>query len=136
MAITIRSTSLSLLFSNLLLLTLVHRSLAGSIAIYWGQASNEGTLAQTCATGKYKFVNIAFLNKFGNGRKPSINLASHCNPANGGCQVASNGIRSCQKLGVKVMLSIGGGIGDYSIASAADAKEVAKYLYNNLVVLF
>ncbi|KAF9622735.1 hypothetical protein IFM89_032915 [Coptis chinensis] len=64
---------------------------------------------------------------------PESNLAGHCNPANGGCRVASNGIRSCQRVGVKVMLSIGGGIGSYSIASAADAKNVARYLYNNFL---
>jgi chitinase len=34
---------------------------AGSIAIYWGQNGNEGTLAETCSTGNYGFVNIAFL---------------------------------------------------------------------------
>jgi chitinase len=54
---------------------------AGGIAIYWGKNGNEGTLAQTCATGKYAFVNIAFLTTFGNGQKPVINLASHCDPS-------------------------------------------------------
>ncbi|KAH0766317.1 hypothetical protein KY290_002296 [Solanum tuberosum] len=38
---------------------LVARSEAGGIAIYWGQNGNEGTLAETCATGNYDFVNIA-----------------------------------------------------------------------------
>ncbi|KAF5206245.1 hypothetical protein FRX31_004167 [Thalictrum thalictroides] len=40
------------------------------------------------------------------------------------CQVASNGIQSCQGQGVKVMLSIGRGSGIYSIASAVDARQV------------
>ncbi|KAF9622730.1 hypothetical protein IFM89_032910 [Coptis chinensis] len=121
------------LVSLLLLLTLVHRSYAGSIAIYWGQNGNEGTLAQTCETGKYRYVNIAFLNIFGNGSTPEINLAGHCNPSVNGCQVVSGDIRRCQKLGVKVMLSIGGGFGNYSITSASDAKNVARYLWKNFL---
>ncbi|GMN44483.1 hypothetical protein TIFTF001_013680 [Ficus carica] len=83
----------------------------------------KGTLFQTCATGKYSYVNIAFLNKFGNGRIPEINLAGHCNPQSiNGCSILSDGISYCQSHGIKVMLSIGGGIGSYSLASAADAK--------------
>nr|P23472.2 RecName: Full=Hevamine-A; Includes: RecName: Full=Chitinase; Includes: RecName: Full=Lysozyme; Flags: Precursor [Hevea brasiliensis]CAA07608.1 chitinase [Hevea brasiliensis] len=105
----------------------------GGIAIYWGQNGNEGTLTQTCSTRKYSYVNIAFLNKFGNGQTPQINLAGHCNPAAGGCTIVSNGIRSCQIQGIKVMLSLGGGIGSYTLASQADAKNVADYLWNNFL---
>ncbi|KAJ6376018.1 hypothetical protein OIU77_000900 [Salix suchowensis] len=67
---------------------------------------NEGTLAQTCATGRYAYVNIAFLNKFGNGQTPQLNLAGHCNPASGGCKIVSSGIKSCQQQGIKVLLSL------------------------------
>ncbi|KAL2550563.1 Acidic endochitinase [Forsythia ovata] len=105
----------------------------GGIAIYWGQNGNEGTLAEACATGKFSYVNIAFLNKFGNGQTPEINLAGHCNPASNTCRAVSNGIHACQKKGIKVMLSIGGGIGNYSIASAEDAKNVSVYLWNNFL---
>ncbi|KAE8077815.1 hypothetical protein FH972_016341 [Carpinus fangiana] len=90
-----------LLFLLLLGLSLIQTSDAGGIAIYWGQGGNEGTLIQTCATGRYKYVNIAFLNKFGSGRKQEINLANHCNPAFNRCRVVSNGIRYCQRRGVK-----------------------------------
>uniref|UniRef100_A0A6N2MH81 Uncharacterized protein n=1 Tax=Salix viminalis TaxID=40686 RepID=A0A6N2MH81_SALVM len=34
---------------------------------------NEGTLADTCATGNYQYVNLAFLTTFGNGQTPMIN---------------------------------------------------------------
>ena len=84
---------------------------AGGIAIYWGQNGNEGTLAQTCATGQYAFVNIAFLPTFGNGQKPQINLADHCDPTTNACTRYSSEIKSCQSSGIKVMLSIGGGAG-------------------------
>ncbi|KAK8476410.1 hypothetical protein V6N13_077356 [Hibiscus sabdariffa] len=106
---------------------------AGGIAIYWGQNGNEGNLTATCATGRYAYVNIAFLNQFGNGSTPGINLAGHCNPTSNGCAFFSSQIKSCQRLGIKVMLSIGGGAGSYSLASKADAKNVARYLWRNFL---
>ncbi|OMO67102.1 hypothetical protein COLO4_30223 [Corchorus olitorius] len=105
----------------------------GGISVYWGQNGYEGSLNETCETGRYKYVNIAFLNKFGSGRIPQLNLDGHCNPKYGGCKALSTAIRSCQKKGIKVMLSIGGGSGQYSLASKADAKKVANYLYNNFL---
>ncbi|PWA49957.1 Glycoside hydrolase, catalytic domain-containing protein [Artemisia annua] len=103
---------------------------SGGIAIYWGQNGNEGTLEATCATGKFPYVNVAFLNVFGNGSTPSLNLAGHCDPASGGCVTLSSQIRSCQKQGVKLMLAIGGGIGTYSLSSKLDAHNVSLYLWN------
>ncbi|KAJ4843373.1 hypothetical protein Tsubulata_032679, partial [Turnera subulata] len=117
----------------LLVLTLIKSSSAGGIAIYWGQNGNEGTLAQTCASGKYSYVALAFLNKFGGGQIPQINLAGHCNPATNGCTILSNHIKSCQQLGIPVLLSLGGGFGNYSLASKADAKNVAVYLWNTFL---
>ncbi|XP_057967674.1 acidic endochitinase-like [Malania oleifera] len=102
-------------------------SSADDVAVYWGQNGNEGNLTAKCATGVYSYVNIGFLNRFGNGQIPQLNLAGHCNPAGGGCKAISNSIRECQRQGIKVMLSIGGGLGNYSIASTADAKNVSDY---------
>ncbi|BFG22077.1 hypothetical protein CerSpe_083510 [Prunus speciosa] len=87
---------------------------AAGIAIYWGQNGNEGTLEETCATGNYEFVNLAFLPTFGNGQTPMINLAGH-------------------SKGVKVILSIGGGAGSYYLTSKEDARQVATYLWNNFL---
>ncbi|KAL8477671.1 hypothetical protein ACS0TY_029824 [Phlomoides rotata] len=106
---------------------------AGKIAIYWGQNGNEGTLAQTCATGNFDFVNIAFLATFGNGQAPMINLADHCDPTTDGCTGLSSDIKSCQSKGIKVMLSIGGASGSYYLSSAKDASQVATYLWNNFL---
>ena len=106
---------------------------ACGIAIYWGQNGNEGTLAQTCASGNYKFVNVAFLYTFGKGQTPLLNLAGHCDPASDGCTGVGADVRSCQRLGVKVMLSIGGGAGGYYLSSSQDAKNVATYLWNNFL---
>ncbi|KAL0308563.1 UNVERIFIED_CONTAM: Acidic endochitinase [Sesamum radiatum] len=97
-----------LLISTFLLFSL---SQAGKISIYWGQNGNEGTLADTCATGNYGFVNLAFLATFGNGQTPMINLAGHCDPTVNGCTTLSSDIKSCQAKGIKVMLSIGEQLG-------------------------
>ncbi|KAF9618556.1 hypothetical protein IFM89_002251 [Coptis chinensis] len=132
---TIQNSSLAPVLFLLFLSTLVSTSLAAGvpISIYWGQNGYEGSLESTCATGKFAYVNIAFLNVFGSGRTPELNLAGHCNPLNNGCTFVRNGIRSCQSKGIKVMLSLGGGIGSYSIASEEDARQVADYLWNNFL---
>ncbi|CBI40450.3 unnamed protein product, partial [Vitis vinifera] len=113
----------SITFLSFIILLLVIGSDAGGIAIYWGQNGNEGTLAETCGTGNYDFVNIAFLSTFGNGQTPMINLAGHCDPYSNGCTSLSSDINSCQAKGIKVMLSLGGAAGSYYLASSEDARQ-------------
>jgi chitinase len=125
--------AISVSFFSLILLALAYSSNAGSIAIYWGQNGNEGTLAQTCATGNYEYVILAFLPTFGNGQKPMINLAGHCDPYSNTCTKLTSDIKSCQAKGIKVLLSIGGAAGGYSLVSSQDAKQVATYLWNNFL---
>ncbi|KAK8647824.1 hypothetical protein V6N13_121551 [Hibiscus sabdariffa] len=119
-------SAISLAFIGAMMLVLVAGIEAGDIAIYWGQNGNEGTLAETCATGNYNFVNLAFLPTFGNGQTPMINLAGHCDPYGNGCTNLSSDIKSCQAKGIKVMLSIGGGAGSYYLASSNDARQVER----------
>lgn len=120
-------------FLFLVILMLVTGSKAGKLVIYWGQNGNEGTLAETCATGNYDFVNIAFLPTFGGGRTPMMDLSGHCDAYSNGCTSLSSDIKSCQAKGIKVLLSIGGGAGSYSLSSSDDAKQVATYLWNNFL---
>lgn len=101
---------------------LIGTSHGGSIAIYWGQNGNEGNRTSTCATGNYAYVNIVFLNKFGGGQIPQLNLAGHCNPDSGGCKIVGRGIKYCQSQGIKVMLSLGGGIGNYTLLQLMQKK--------------
>ncbi|PUZ53849.1 hypothetical protein GQ55_5G083200 [Panicum hallii var. hallii] len=114
-----------------LLLALLATSHAGGIAIYWGQNTGEATLSATCASRKYEFVILAFVFQFGQGRAPKLDLSGHCDASSGGCAVLSSDIRSCQRRGVKVLLSIGGGAGNYGLSSPADARLVAAYLWNS-----
>ncbi|KAG8391891.1 hypothetical protein BUALT_Bualt01G0234100 [Buddleja alternifolia] len=120
-------------FLPLLVLMLVVGSQAGGIAIYWGQNGQEGTLSDTCATGNYQYVILAFLSSFGNGNKPMLNLAGHCDPYSNGCTKLSSDIKSCQAKGIKVILSIGGGAGGYTLASSQDARQLSTYLWNNFL---
>ncbi|KAF6149958.1 hypothetical protein GIB67_008679 [Kingdonia uniflora] len=62
---------------------------------------------------------------------PVLNLAGHCDPSINSCTGLSSNIKACQANGVKVILSIGGGAGSYSLTSSEDARQVAIYLWNN-----
>ncbi|GAA0151201.1 hypothetical protein LIER_37243 [Lithospermum erythrorhizon] len=131
-----RAISFFLLISYVLLvLSLSYSVQSGGIAIYWGQFTDEGSLADACSTGNYQFINIAFLNKFGGAQEPSLNLACHCDtqPTSNTCTSLNNDIRSCQNQGIKVLLSLGGGVGSYSLASTDEARDFATYLWNNVL---
>lgn len=119
---------------SLLLALMFDYAYSGDIATYWGQYTDEGTLSDACATGNYQFVNIAFLDVFGGGQTPSLNLAGHCDTSTpGSCTGISNDITSCQQQGIKILLSIGGALGDYTLSSDSDAQQVATYLYNTFL---
>ncbi|KAG4927092.1 hypothetical protein AAZX31_19G068800 [Glycine max] len=117
----------------LISLTLFAKSDAGSLVVYWGQNAGEGQLTKTCKTGLFHIVNIAFLSTFGNGSQPQINLAGHCSPASKGCKRLGKDIKNCQRRGIKVMLSIGGGTNTYSLSSPDDARQVADYIWDNFL---
>ncbi|KAB2595657.1 hypothetical protein D8674_031107 [Pyrus ussuriensis x Pyrus communis] len=124
---------ISLAFLISITLALQFGAEAASIAIYWGQNGNEGTLEETCATGNYEYVTLAFLPTLGNGQTPMINLAGHCDPYTNRCTGLSSDIKSCQVKGLKVILSIGGGAGSYCLSSKEDARQVTTYLWNNFL---
>ncbi|XP_042415167.1 acidic endochitinase-like [Zingiber officinale] len=125
------ASSSHLLLIALLLPALPAFSNAGKIAVYWGQNGNEGTLAEACNTDLYGYVILAFLTTFGNGQTPVLNLAGHCDPPSGTCRGLSSEIRQCRSKGIKVLLSLGGAVGSYSLSSSDDAKTVARYLWDN-----
>ncbi|XP_058183688.1 hevamine-A-like [Rhododendron vialii] len=114
-----------LLFPTLLKTTEARR---GGIGVY---VIGVEDLTAVCATGRFAYVNIAFLDIFGNGQTPSLAQPNQCNTTTNGCTIITNQIRHCQRKGIKVMLSIGGNVGDYSLSSKADAKNVSLYLWNN-----
>ncbi|KAK3165147.1 hypothetical protein QOZ80_1AG0029510 [Eleusine coracana subsp. coracana] len=104
-----------------------------NISVYWGQNGNEDSLAETCGTGFYAFVILAFLTSFGGGRTPVLNMAGHCDLESGDCVKIGSDITTCQSAGVKVLLSIGGGAGGYNLSSPSDAEGVATYLWDHFL---
>ncbi|XP_014492638.1 acidic endochitinase-like [Vigna radiata var. radiata] len=109
---------------------------AAGITVYWGQNSEESDLLSTCETGNYKIVILAFLNQFGGGKTPAWDFGGHCDKGSGKkCTELESQIKYCQKKRIKVFLSIGGNLGnsDYSLNSPEEAKEVAKYIFNNFL---
>nr|POE60568.1 acidic endochitinase [Quercus suber] len=121
----------SFILLSLLIISLCKPSQAAGIAIYWAQNSNEVSLADNCATRNYQYVNLAFLNKFGNGQTPMLKLAGHCDPSANTCTRFSSEIKACQGQGIKVFLSLGGYDGSYTLSTADDGKQVANYLWKN-----
>ncbi|KAI4348023.1 hypothetical protein L6164_008786 [Bauhinia variegata] len=127
--------ALTLLLSLLAFSFILKLSLANDeagIAVYWGQDGREGTLRQTC-DGHYKNVILAFLNVFGCGRAPAWNFAGHCTEPWTPCSTLAPDIQCCQSKDIKVLLSIGGANGDYSLCSPQDAQNFADYLYQNFL---
>nr|AFK39066.1 unknown [Medicago truncatula] len=122
----------SLLLLSISLTLFFQSTNAGDLVIYWGQDNGDGSLRDTCNTGLFNIVNIAFLSTFGSGRQPQLNLAGHCNPPN--CKNLRDSINICQSRGIKVMLSIGGeDRNTYSFSSPEDANQLADYIWNNFL---
>ncbi|KAJ4829223.1 hypothetical protein Tsubulata_029585 [Turnera subulata] len=122
------------LLSALLVLSLCKPSYGLGIVIYWGQNRHEGYLAETCATGLYTAVNVAFLHVFGGGQTPDLNLG-HCGRGlpQANCTFLSPEIRACQARGVSVLISIGGPSRSYWLDTADDARTVSEYIWNNFL---
>ena len=73
----------------------------------------------------------------GNGKHASLNLAGRCNPSDGGCRIASSGIKFCQSLGIKVFLYVdllvGVALGTPSTPLLRHETLTALYLWNNFL---
>ncbi|THU46281.1 hypothetical protein C4D60_Mb09t03280 [Musa balbisiana] len=106
----------------------------GVFGVYWGQKGYEGGFREACATGNHKYVLIAFFKQFGGSQDPQLNLTGQCDPNTNDCTFLSNDIISCERdYNVKVMLSLGGAIGNYRLVSKEEAREVAHYIWNNFL---
>ncbi|XP_060673903.1 endochitinase Ziz m 1.0101-like [Ziziphus jujuba] len=107
----------------------------GSIATYWGQDTNdtEGRLEELCNTGHYSHINVAFLTHFGDGRDLEFSIFDHCNNQVS-CIRFGRDIKTCQSKQVKILLSIEGPYGTYSLNSVDDAQKVAKLLWDSYLI--
>ncbi|XP_054787279.1 hevamine-A-like [Prosopis cineraria] len=126
-----KTQALVLLLFPFLVLSHSSSSLSCPIVTYWGQNGGEGELDTACDTGNYEIINIAFMNTFGSGRTPNIDLSGHCDWSTGvaNCTGYYSQIAYCQSKSVKIFLSLGGASGQYGFSSADDAKEFADHLW-------
>ncbi|KAI1407776.1 glycoside hydrolase superfamily [Hypoxylon sp. FL1857] len=115
---------------------------------YWGQSGPDtDTLAQHCASDSIDYITLGFVNNSpenGNGTGyPGTNFAAHCaaevytnNNRNSkllsSCSFIKEDIKTCQRLGKKVLLSVGGvysASSNYTLSSVQSGLDFAEFLY-------
>lgn len=116
-----------------------------NIAVYYGQTpvTSQVSLSTVCQDVSIDIVVLAFVNNlFSGGGYPSVNFGPYCNNGPTAAQSAAGAtglldcsdlasqITTCQGLGKKVLLSLGGAISTSSIPDAASAQSLATNLWN------
>ncbi|KAL9006863.1 MAG: hypothetical protein Q9188_000394 [Gyalolechia gomerana] len=115
-----------------------------NVVVYYGQspATSQTTLAQMCQDENVDIVILAFLTTFfGAGGYPNINFGAACGGPSSNMQAAGasgllscptmeNDIKTCQGLGKKVLLSLGGAEATTAFSSESQASEFATQLWN------
>jgi chitinase len=109
--------------------------------VYWGQngggtIENNDLSAYCTSTSGINIVVLAFLYSFGNGNNiPSGTIGQSCFISTSGqgqnCANVASSITKCQSVGIKVILSLGGASGSYSLQSNADAQAIGQYLWES-----
>ncbi|KAA8641528.1 glycoside hydrolase family 18 protein [Aspergillus tanneri] len=108
--------------------------------VYWGQ-NGGGTvesddLSMYCTSdSKIDIIVLAFLYTYGNGlRIASGTIGQSCVITQSGepqnCDSLAAAIKKCQSNGVKVMLSLGGAAGAYSLMSRDEAETIGQNLWD------
>ncbi|KAL9017751.1 MAG: hypothetical protein Q9185_004908 [Variospora sp. 1 TL-2023] len=117
---------------------------SSNLAVYYGQspATSQMTLAQLCQDPHVDIVILAFLTTFfGPGGYPSLNLGAACSGPSAKMQAAGASgllkcptleadIQTCQSMGKKVLLSLGGAIATTAFSSDAQASTFATQLWD------
>lgn len=104
-----------------------------NIAVYWGQnsAGTQGSLATYCESSDADIFLLSFLNQF-----PTIglNFANACSDTFSDgllhCTQIAEDIETCQSLGKKVLLSLGGASGSYLFSDDSQAETFAQTLWD------
>lgn len=125
------------ILNSLTLLSLFGLASAADLAFYWGQNSagvGQDSLASYCQSSPGDIYLISFLDSFGMGNQLSINVAGYNNyyPGTKLLNAPSIGedIKTCQSLGKKILLSMGGASGQYGFNDQQNAEQVATDLWN------
>ncbi|KAH3662635.1 hypothetical protein OGAPHI_005887 [Ogataea philodendri] len=108
-----------------------------NVALYWGQnsAGSQESLATYCQSDAADIYLLSFMTSFSNADTlPTLNFANACTSkfSDGllDCDQIAEDIQTCQGLGKKVFLSLGGATGSYGFSSDSDAEGFATTLWN------
>ena len=116
-----------------------------NVAVYYGQTphSNKVTVDELCKDQNVDIVVLAFLDTFfSDGGMPEINIGPACSgdPTVGAkalnatglldCPFLAKNITTCQSLGKKIFLSLGGASGTTNFTSDAQATTFASTVWN------
>ncbi|SCW00609.1 LAFE_0C07976g1_1 [Lachancea fermentati] len=105
-----------------------------NVAVYWGQASagSQESLATYCQSDDVDIVLLSFLYVFPD--PLSLDFSSACSDTFSDgllhCSQIGEDIKTCQGLGKKVLLSLGGASGSYGFANDSEAETFAETLWN------
>ncbi|GAW24871.1 hypothetical protein ANO14919_144660 [Xylariales sp. No.14919] len=134
------STSLGLLagLTAALPRPLAPRQDSATTVVYWGQngggtIENNDLSAYCTPEQGIDIIVLSFLYSFGGGNEiPSGTIGQSCFITNAGegqnCDDLASAISTCQSNGIKIILSLGGAVGSYSL----DSDEEATTIGNNL----
>ncbi|KAG0650435.1 Chitinase 2 [Hyphodiscus hymeniophilus] len=117
------------------------RATRGQNVVYWGQngggtVENNDLSAYCTPTSGIDVIVLAFLYEFGNGVNiPSGTIGQSCYISTSGegqnCDNVASSIATCQAAGVKIILSLGGASGAYSLQSASQAAAIGQYVWES-----
>ncbi|EPS26232.1 Endochitinase 2 [Penicillium oxalicum] len=107
----------------------------GQNVVYWGQDQNVKPLSNYCTSSAgIDIIVLSFLYQFGNGQTiPSGTIGNQCYISSNGvpqnCETLASDIEICKSNGIKVILSLGGASGAYSLSSQAEAEAIGQNLW-------
>lgn len=107
--------------------------------VYWGQngggtVENNDLAAYCNSQSGIDIIVLAFIYQYGNGNViPSGTFGQSCSISTSGqpqnCDALASAITKCQANGVKVILSLGGAVGAYSLSSQQEAETIGQNLW-------
>ncbi|KAH8690716.1 putative endochitinase precursor [Talaromyces proteolyticus] len=119
--------------------TLHSRAPGGEVAVYWGQngggtIENNDLSAYCTSSSGIDILILAFLYEYGNGNEiasGTIGQSCYISPAGEpqNCDALASAIETCKSKGIKIILSLGGADGAYSLQSETEAQTLGQNLW-------
>lgn len=116
------------------------RASSAQNVVYWGQNGGDtienNDLSTYCTSSAgIDIIVLSFLYDYGNGNTiPSGNIGQTCSISASGepsqCDGLADAIKTCQSNGVKIILSLGGAVGTYSLSSQEEAETIGQNLWD------